>query len=146
MGALVHGQACYGFTFLLNIKHGSNVTIETLHRVLQDRFEKNDKQPFKQRTLYLQLDNTTKQCKSKYVFCFLALLVAWYLFTVVMLSFLMVGHTHEDIDQLFSRIATYLRKNKPPAGMVPRSNPQGVPRQVDQQSVRGGHRERRKHF
>ena len=111
MGALVHGQACYGFTFLLNIKHGSNVTIETLHRVLQDRFEKNDKQPFKQRTLYLQLDNTTKQCKSKYVFCFLALLVAWYLFTVVMLSFLMVGHTHEDIDQLFSRIATYLRKN-----------------------------------
>ena len=111
MGALVHGQACYGYTFLLNIKHGSNVTIETLHRVLQDRFESNGKQPFKQRVLYLQLDNTTKQCKSKYVFCYLALLVAWFLFSVVMLSFLMVGHTHEDIDQLFSRIATYLRKN-----------------------------------
>ena len=111
MGALVHGQACYGYTFLLNIKHGANITIETLHRVLQDRFEKNKKQPFKQRVLYLQLDNTTKQCKSKYVFCYLALLVAWGLFPLVICSFLMLGHTHEDIDQFFSRLATYLRKN-----------------------------------
>jgi hypothetical protein len=32
-------------------------------------------------------------------------------FREVVVSFLPVGHTHEDIDQLFSRIALYLRKN-----------------------------------
>ena len=111
MGALVHGRACHGFTMLPNIKHGSNVTIETLHRVLHHEFEKNNKKPFTQRVLNLQLDNTTKQCKSQYVLGYLALLVLWNVFSTVLLSFLLVGHTHEDIDQLFSRIATWLRKN-----------------------------------
>jgi hypothetical protein len=37
--------------------------------------------------------------------------VAWGLFDEVVLSFLPVGHTHEDIDQVFSRLAVYLRKN-----------------------------------
>ena len=29
----------------------------------------------------------------------------------VELGFLMVGHTHEDIDQFFSRFSQYLRQN-----------------------------------
>ena len=70
MGALVHGHECHGFTFLTNIKHGTNITIETLHRVLQYHFELNNRKPFTQRTLFLQLDNTTKQCKSKFVLWF----------------------------------------------------------------------------
>ena len=111
MGALVHGHECHGFPFLTNIKHGTNITIETLHRVLLYHFELHNKVPFTQRTLYLQLDNTTKQCKSKYMLCYLALLVAWFVFDEAMLSFLMVGHTHEDIDQMFSRLAIWLRKH-----------------------------------
>lgn len=27
------------------------------------------------------------------------------------MSFLMVGHTHEDIDQVFSRVSAHLKKN-----------------------------------
>lgn len=111
MGALVHGRRVHGWTFLPNIKHGSNITIETLHRVLDVEFRIGNGEPFKPRVLYLQLDNTTKQCKSQYVLGFLALLVAWGVFREVVVSFLPVGHTHEDIDQLFSRIALYLRKN-----------------------------------
>ena len=111
MGALVHGHECHGFTFLTNIKHGTNITIETLHRVLQYHFELNNRKPFTQRTLFLQLDNTTKQCKSKFVLGFLALLVLWGVFDEATLSFLLVGHTHEDIDQMFSRIAVWLRKH-----------------------------------
>jgi hypothetical protein len=111
MGALVHGHECHGFTFLTNIKHGTNITIETLHRVLLYHFEQHHRRPFVQRTLYLQLDNTTKQCKSKYMLGYMALLVAWFVFAETMLSFLIVGHTHEDIDQMFSRIAVWLRKN-----------------------------------
>ena len=28
----------------------------------------------------------------------------------IQLSFLMVGHTHEDIDQVFSMVSAYLKK------------------------------------
>jgi hypothetical protein len=111
MGALVHGKVAHGYTFLPNIKHGSNVTIETLHRVLLHEFARGGGVPFTQRMLYLQLDNTTKQCKSQFVLGYLALLVAWGVFDEVVLSFLPVGHTHEDIDQMFSRIAEWLRKH-----------------------------------
>ncbi len=112
MGVLVHGVQAFGFTFLPNIKHGSNITLEALHRVLLFLWITVAKGGlFTQRTLHIQLDNTTKQCKSKYVLGFCALLVAWLLFTEVIISFLPVGHTHEDIDQLFSRVAQWLRKN-----------------------------------
>jgi hypothetical protein len=111
MGAIVYGRVCHGFTFLPNIKHGTNITIEALHRVLQHEFQRNGQRPFEQRCLYLQLDNTTKQCKSRFLLGYLALLVAWDVFAEVVLSFLPVGHTHEDIDQMFSRIAVWLRKH-----------------------------------
>jgi hypothetical protein len=42
---------------------------------------------------------------------FLSLLVQEGVFEKIYVSFLAVGHTHEDIDQFFSRIAVYLRKN-----------------------------------
>jgi hypothetical protein len=41
---------------------------------------------------------------------FLALLVEAGTFTKIIVSFLPVGHTHEDIDQFFSRIAMLLRR------------------------------------
>lgn len=33
------------------------------------------------------------------------------LYVQVEVGFLLVGHTHEDIDQMFSRFAQYLRQN-----------------------------------
>ena len=106
MGAIVHGRDNYAYTYLPNIKHGSNITIEVLHRILLDQVNKYGKLP---PVLYLQLDNTSKQCKSKYVLGYLACLVQWGIFERVVLSFLPVGHTHEDIDQMFSRLAVRLR-------------------------------------
>ena len=111
MGAMVHGRTAHGFTMLPNIKHGSNVSIETLHRVLLYEYLAGGRKIFAQKTMYLQLDNTTKQCKSQFVLGYLGLLVAWRLFVTVIVSFLPVGHTHEDIDQFFSRIAIWLRKH-----------------------------------
>ena len=110
MGVIVHGQGLYGFSFLDNFKHGANITCEAVHRVLVKEFEKRGRIPMP-RTFFLQLDNTTKQCKSQYIIAYLGLLVGWDVFEEVILSFLPVGHTHEDIDQLFSRIATYLRRH-----------------------------------
>ena len=48
--------------------------------------------------LYLQLDNTARQCKAKYVMAYLKSLVAAGVFKKIVVSFLPVGHTLEDID------------------------------------------------
>jgi hypothetical protein len=58
--------------------------------------------------LVLQVDNTTAQAKNQYAFAFLAYLVMANIFETVTINFLMVGHTHEDIDQLFGIICTIL--------------------------------------
>jgi hypothetical protein len=106
MGCINHGRGSSIVTYIDNVKQGTNVTIEVLHRELVKTIETEGKLPKK---LFLQLDNTTKQCKSKYVIGYLARLVRDGVFDEVILSFLPVGHTHEDIDQLFSRLAIWLR-------------------------------------
>ena len=61
-------------------------------------------------TIFLQLDNTTKQNKSKYLVAFCELLVYFKVCKEIYINFLPVGHTHEDIDQFFSRLAMLLRR------------------------------------
>jgi hypothetical protein len=60
-------------------------------------------------TLYVQLDNTCKQNKSRFLMAYLGELVRAGVFSEVYVSFLPVGHTHEDIDQMFSRFAMAIR-------------------------------------
>ena len=109
-GAIVHGRALYGFSYLDNCKHGTNLTIQALHLVLLKEWIRGGRTRLP-RVLFLQLDNCSKQNKSQYLIAYLGLLVGWDVFEEVILSFLPVGHTHEDIDQLFSRIAIFLRKH-----------------------------------
>ena len=47
----------------------------------------------------------------RHVFGFLHYLVLKGVFDNIYVSFLPVGHTHEDIDQMFSRFAMYLKGN-----------------------------------
>jgi len=61
--------------------------------------------------LLLQLDNCGSENKNRYLFAYLSLLVARGVFQMVQLGFLMVRHTHEDIDALFSRFSEKLRTN-----------------------------------
>jgi hypothetical protein len=46
----------------------------------------------------LQLDNATSDNKIHYIFMFLSLLTALGVFITIEVGFLLVGHTHEDID------------------------------------------------
>jgi hypothetical protein len=94
MGGLVHGHRAYAFSYLKNVKHGSNITIECLHRILTDMKQSGKPIP---KTIYLQLDNTTKQNKNRYLIAYAACLVEWGVTDRVIISFLPVGHTHEDI-------------------------------------------------
>jgi hypothetical protein len=109
MGVIAHGIGAYVFTCPANFAQGHNVTIQALFDVLEQIKTAKGWIHFPP-TLYLQLDNTTKQNKGKWLMAFLALLVEAGTFTKIIVSFLPVGHTHEDIDQFFSRIAMALRR------------------------------------
>ena len=89
-----------------NVCMGNNATIDVLYRTLIDLKKKTGKLPPK---LYLQLDNTSRQCKGFGVMGYLGMLVDHGVFEKIVCSFLPVGHTHEDIDQFFSRLAVYMR-------------------------------------
>ena len=51
--------------------------------------------------LTLQLDNASRDNKNRWVFAFCSLLIYKGIFREIYINFLIVGHTHEDIDALF---------------------------------------------
>ena len=59
--------------------------------------------------LFLQLDNSAKDNKNRYVMAFCSLLIARRIFKEVTVGFLVVGHTHEDIDAHFSYLSKLLK-------------------------------------
>ena len=59
--------------------------------------------------LFLQLDNSAKDNKNRYVMAFCSLLTAKRVLKEVTIGFLIVGHTHEDIDAHFSYLSKLLK-------------------------------------
>ena len=64
--------------------------------------------------LNVQMDNATWDNKNRYVYAFWSLLVAKWIFREVYVNFMMVGHTHDDIDALFGRWSMLLKKENFP--------------------------------
>jgi hypothetical protein len=62
--------------------------------------------------LYLQLDNTSRENKNNLLFLYLHMLVLKGVFNKIKVGFLLVGHTHDQIDQMFSRFSVKLAKSK----------------------------------
>jgi hypothetical protein len=60
------------------------------------------------------MDNAVGDNKNRFVFCFWSLLVAKRIFREVYVNFMLVGHTHDDIDALFGRWSMALRKESYP--------------------------------
>ena len=59
--------------------------------------------------LLVQMDNCAKYNKSEYNTLFWSALTAKGVFREVMVSFLIVGHTHEDVDAIFERFGQRLK-------------------------------------
>ena len=59
--------------------------------------------------LFLQLDNSAKDNKNRYVMVFCSLLTAKKVFKEVTVGFLIIGYTHEDIDAHFSYLSKLLK-------------------------------------
>jgi len=64
--------------------------------------------------LNVQMDNATGDNKNRYVFCHWSLFVANKIFSEVNINFMVVGHTHDDIDALFKRWSMLLKKESFP--------------------------------
>jgi hypothetical protein len=86
-------------------KGGANLTVTVLDRWIANFLDEGKVLP---PVLYLQLDNTGSDNKNYGVMAYLQNLVACGVFFKIKVSFLPVGHTHEDIDQYFSRIGQAL--------------------------------------
>ncbi|XP_078574037.1 uncharacterized protein LOC144860600 [Branchiostoma floridae x Branchiostoma japonicum] len=109
-GVLAHGQKkSFIYAWTPKFHMDTNITVNVLISVLQDLSKGYG--GHLPGTLYLQLDNSAKECKNKYIIAFCAWLVKRQIFRKVKLGYLMPGHTHEDVDQMFSRISTYLERH-----------------------------------
>jgi hypothetical protein len=90
-----------------NVHNDSNLTIHVIQDVLNGW--EGDLPP----VFYLQLDNyTSKENKNKFLIAYLHMLVEWGVFKKIKVGFLMVGDTHDQIDQMFSRFFVKLKKTR----------------------------------
>lgn len=109
-GILLHGRPnpIYAYTWYERFPAGSDSVVTILARALNETVKDKPLPP----TLYLHLDNCWRENKNRYVVSFLHLLVDKGVFDKIKLGFLPVGHTHDDVDQFFSKInAVLLRTN-----------------------------------
>lgn len=109
VGLLEHGKPNKLRLLTMTEEHetGANHIVEAIHRFLLDRA----RQCVLPRTLFIQLDNCTRENKNRYLLAYLEALIGWGVFDDVEAGFLPIGHTHEDIDQTFSRTSDRLRNH-----------------------------------
>jgi hypothetical protein len=111
LGCIAHGRDTYAFTCPPHIAQGHNITIQVLHYVLLAIKRCEGSIP---PIIHVQLDNTTKQNKGRFLMAYLAFLVQMGVIKQAYCNFLPVGHTHEDIDQFFSRVSVFCRHHNAP--------------------------------
>ena len=106
VGALAHGFCADFFLAPDNLPHAPTgyceVLCQTIQHVAGVCSARGQPLP---RHLVLQSDNTVAQTKNSIAGAFCAHLVPRFQFATVTMNFLMVGHTHEDIDQVFGLLA-----------------------------------------
>ena len=100
---LVHGIGLYTDVWIdAHHKHDSNQVITSVMHMIADVRQRKDRLlP----TLRIQADNCMRENKNIYIFALCVALVGLGYFQEVQLCFLIVGHTHEDIDQCFNIIS-----------------------------------------
>ena len=99
VGCLLYRHTIREQAFLTypNMHNNPNLTVTVMQRVLQTW--KGLLPPI----LYVQLDNTARENKNSTMFGYLSMLVDMGIFEKIKVNFLLVGHTHDHIDQMFQR-------------------------------------------
>ncbi|KAL3698380.1 hypothetical protein R1sor_012456 [Riccia sorocarpa] len=86
---------------------GTNGAVDSTYLRNVQNARDNVRRPFKPLppVFMLQMDNPAKDNKNVHVLAFCSELVIRGVFETVEVNFLMVGHTHEDVDALFSKVS-----------------------------------------
>ncbi|KAJ7381365.1 Exocyst complex component 1 [Desmophyllum pertusum] len=100
-------SSAYAFIDLCEWPHDSNLTINV---ILQTLLLVKNSMGHLAPVAYFQMDNCWRENKNQFVLAFMCMLVEMGVFQKIKLCYLMVGHTHEDIDQMFSCVARRLLK------------------------------------
>ena len=104
---LVYGEGLYSDIWIdSHHKHDSNQVITSIMNVIND--VRDPRGGLLPSVLHIQVDNCSRKNKNQYMFTFCAALVGLGYFMKVYLSFLLVGHIHEDIDQRISVISSQI--------------------------------------
>lgn len=111
VGVMVHGFEYRSYVVKPTWKHDTNLTIHLLMKTLVRVLETTGRLP---PILYLQMDNCWRENKNQYLMTFLSLLLKLKVFVKIKLNFDLVGHTHEDIDQMFKVLNEYLKRGDIP--------------------------------
>ena len=107
-GVLCHGSlACVAFCEP-HIAKGAEWTIELLSFVF-NKLTESCGLDLRQYEVWIQADNASKEAKSNSVLRYLSYCVGRRRLRAARLSFCMSGHNHEDIDQYFSLLGSYLQ-------------------------------------
>ena len=111
VGCLVFHGELHSKKFLKypSLHNDRNLIITIMQRIFNQWEEKSGGLP---PVLYLQLDNTPRENKNNLLFTYLHMLLVKQVFKKIKVGFLIVGHTHDQIDQMFSRFSTRLAKCK----------------------------------
>jgi hypothetical protein len=108
-GILVHGWGlCYDLWIDAHHRHDSNQVVTSIMGVLHAVHSTRNTLP---PILCIQADNCARDNKNKFLFGLCAALVGLGYFEEVRMGFLLVGHTHSDIDQRFSSISHVLKRD-----------------------------------
>ncbi len=104
---------CHGYGTLVDIKFndlevmGANLAIETIYETIFHYLENTRQSTL--RNVYVQLDNVGSNKGYILIVC-MAILVRLGIVKKVKISYLLVGHTHEDIDSIIGVICSHLRR------------------------------------
>lgn len=101
-GVIVHGRKNIFYRTFHNITNGANLQIHTTLLTIANILRSDGRLP---ETFFYQVDGGSENT-AKAVLFFCELLVAKRIFKKVVLSRLIVGHTHADTDAAFGRIWT----------------------------------------
>jgi hypothetical protein len=111
VGCLIYHREIFSRVFLNypSLRNDGNLTITILQNVLNKwKIRPGDLPP----TLYFQLNNTCRENKNNLLFSYLHMLLVKKIFQKIKLGFLLVGHTHDHIDKMFSCFSTKLAKGR----------------------------------
>ena len=99
-GLISHGRGLYMHRTFHTVDNCANLQIHTLLLTLEDIVKKEGSLP---QTFYYQVDGGSENT-AKVVIALMEYLVSKRMFQTIVLTRLMVGHSHEDIDRKFGRL------------------------------------------